>query len=122
MTCGTQEILCSPPPAGGAHVRVTRILFALVEIGNFRLTNSPRGRHRLVYLIIPPRGENVKRRKGLLSFSQQFLPWPQQARAMLRSPSLIFGTERQYFYPSWYRLGLCVRKLFLKNNKCRHGP
>lgn len=78
-----QKILCSPPPPGGArHVQVTGILVVLVETANFGLTNnSLRGRPRLVYLIIPPRGEHVKRRKGLLSFSKQFLPWPEGQNA-----------------------------------------
>ena len=71
----------SPPPLGGAHVQVTGILVVLVETANFGLTNSLRGRHRLVYLIVPPQGEHVKRRKGLLSFSMQFLPWPEGQNA-----------------------------------------
>ena len=63
-------------------MQVMGILVVLVETANFGLTNnSLRGRHRLVYLIIPPQGEHVKRRKGLLSFSKQFPPWPEGQNA-----------------------------------------
>ena len=99
----------SPPPLGGAHVQVTGILVVLVETANFGLTNSLRGRHRLVYLIVPPQGEHVREEKRPPLLFQAISP-------------LTWGTERQHFYPFCYRLGLCVRKLFLKNNKCRHGP
>ena len=74
MTLGTwtSKDLCWPPPPGGAHVKMTGILVVLVETANFGLTNSVRGRHRLVYLIIPPRKENGRGEKVSSPFPSNF--------------------------------------------------